>query len=685
MKKDKKQKKIVQMSILKKLIGISLLFVIIPSIIISTVSILQLAKTIEENTVDYMSNNANSKLKLMKKIIEGTTNEAYAISTDGKCKAILTDYNKNVTMASADRDAMNQYLKDFYDKSQGLYESIFFTDAKGVVVADAQSGKNVGIDIGTRSYFSQAKETGEAAISEVVVSQSSGKPIIVIAEPIMSQDGVFVGVLSMVFDYGNLTNSLIERDADEKYNYVIIDKEGLIIAHENPEYVNQFNFTTEDDSTKEFFTKMMNEPTSYGEYDLKGVAKIMAYTKYDEMNWYIGCALSMEEYYKPIYHLIFVITMIFAACVAGATVFVFLFSRSVAEPLKKLSGVAEAIADGDLTQNVPSIKSKDEIGKLAGAFGNMIDKLRSFISEVNEMSSNTAASSEEMTASSEEVNEASEQIAAAINELAKGAAEQAESTEKSNYKIIDVVKGLNEINRDMKESENLAASAKNTLEIGKNSVQYQTIKMNENKEVAGAVADAIGTLAERSNEIEGILAVIKGISEQTNLLSLNAAIEAARAGEQGRGFAVVAGEIGKLAEQSGLSVNKIDAIIKEVQTGVNNAVKQMEKAHEVVSAQEVALTDTVNAFHSIEEVVAAMNDNILKVIEVSKMLDIKAKEAGQAIGDIASIAEENASGTEEVAASTQEQSAVIKQIAEASKSLAGMAASLQKSIETFRI
>lgn len=87
MKKDKKQKKIVQMSILKKLIGISLLFVIIPSIIISTVSILQLAKTIEENTVDYMSNNANSKLKLMKKIIEGTTNEAYAISTDGKCKA----------------------------------------------------------------------------------------------------------------------------------------------------------------------------------------------------------------------------------------------------------------------------------------------------------------------------------------------------------------------------------------------------------------------------------------------------------------------------------------------------------------------------------------------------------------------------------------------------------------------
>jgi methyl-accepting chemotaxis protein len=673
------------MNIFKKLVIMSLLFVMIPSTIISVVSVAQLSKTTEDHTISYMSNNANNKLKLMKNIIDSVTDKAYVISSDGRVKMILSDYMQNRTLSDSDRDTMHQYLKAFYDKDSGLFDGMFFTDQNGVVVADAQEGETVGIDIGERSYFSQVREKGEGAISEVVVSQATGKPSIVIAQPVMTEENVFVGILAMVIDFSSLTDSIIQRDTNEKYNYVIIDNAGLIIAHENTDYVNQLNFSTEDKSTKAFFDKMMSDPTSYGIYNLKGVSKIMAYTKYEEMNWYIGCALSMEEYDKPINHLKLIVATIFGICVVITAIFVFLFSRSFANPIKRLSGVAEAIAAGDLTQAVPSVRTKDEIGKLAEAFGNMTHKLRDFISKVSEMSANTAASSEEMMASSDEVNQVSEQIAVAINELAKGAAEQAESTETSNYKIIDVVSGLNEIGHEMAQSEDLAVTAKNTVAVGKNSVQYQTVKMNENKEMTGIVANAIISLAERSKEIEEILTVIKGISEQTNLLSLNAAIEAARAGEQGRGFAVVAGEIGKLAEQSGLSVNKIDQIIKEVQNGVNNAVTEIEKAQEVVNEQETALTDTVNAFQRIEEVVAAINANIIKVIEVSKALDLKAKEAGEAISDIASISEENASGTEEVAASTQEQSAVIKQIAEASKSLSGMAADLQKSIEVFRI
>jgi methyl-accepting chemotaxis protein len=673
------------MNIFKKLVIMSLLFVMIPSTIISVVSVAQLSKTTEDHTISYMSNNANNKLKLMKNIIDSVTDKAYVISSDGRVKMILSDYMQNRTLSDSDRDTMHQYLKAFYDKDSGLFDGMFFTDQNGVVVADAQEGETVGIDIGERSYFSQVREKGEGAISEVVVSQATGKPSIVIAQPVMTEENVFVGILAMVIDFSSLTDSIIQRDTNEKYNYVIIDNAGLIIAHENTDYVNQLNFSTEDKSTKAFFDKMMSDPTSYGIYNLKGVSKIMAYTKYEEMNWYIGCALSMEEYDKPINHLKLIVATIFGICVVITAIFVFLFSRSFANPIKRLSGVAEAIAAGDLTQAVPSVRTKDEIGKLAEAFGNMTHKLRDFISKVSEMSANTAASSEEMMASSDEVNQVSEQIAVAINELAKGAAEQAESTETSNYKIIDVVSGLNEIGHEMAQSEDLAVTAKNTVAVGKNSVQYQTVKMNENKEMTGIVANAIISLAERSKEIEEILTVIKGISEQTNLLSLNAAIEAARAGEQGRGFAVVAGEIGKLAEQSGLSVNKIDQIIKEVQNGVNNAVTEIEKAQEVVNEQETALTDTVNAFQRIEEVVAAINANIIKVTEVSKALDLKAKEAGEAISDIASISEENASGTEEVAASTQEQSAVIKQIAEASKSLSGMAADLQKSIEVFRI
>ena len=248
----------------------------------------------------------------------------------------------------------------------------------------------------------------------------------------------------------------------------------------------------------------------------------------------------------------------------------------------------------------------------------MLDNLRSLISQVRDMSGNVAASSEEMMASSEEVSKTSEQIAAAISELAKGASEQAASSEEGNIKIIEVVNGLNNIADEMSKSEELSNEAKGSLEDGKRSVQYQSVKMSENKQVTSDVADAISSLSEKSVEIGDILLVIKSISEQTNLLALNAAIEAARAGEHGKGFAVVSDEIRKLAEQSNSSANKIGSIIEEVQLGVEQAVSEMKKAKVVVEDQENALLNTVSAFEKISEAVSIITDNINEVTKETK-------------------------------------------------------------------
>jgi methyl-accepting chemotaxis protein len=223
------------------------------------------------------------------------------------------------------------------------------------------------------------------------------------------------------------------------------------------------------------------------------------------------------------------------------------------------------------------------------------------------------------------------------------------------------------------------------VEIGQKSVEHQSIKMNENLKVSTNVSDAISALSEKSQEIGDILLVIKGISDQTNLLALNAAIEAARAGEQGRGFAVVADEIRKLAEQSNISVKKIDTIIKEVQLGVQLSVSEMGKAKYVVGEQETALLDTVKAFEDISKVVAEINRNVKNVAEVSNSLSLNSKLAGEAISDIASISQETAAGTEEVAASTEEQTSVIHQIAAAAEHLSTLSNELQKDINKFTV
>lgn len=299
------------------------------------------------------------------------------------------------------------------------------------------------------------------------------------------------------------------------------------------------------------------------------------------------------------------------------------------------------------------------------------------------MSENCSVAAEGMLASSSMVSKASNQIATAMNELAQGAAEQATATEKGNNILIDVISGLKTISEDMIEADNLSEQAAETVNKGETSVQYQAVKMNENKLVTTEVANAINVLAEQSKEIGVMLGVINDISAQTNLLSLNAAIEASRAGEQGKGFTVVASEIRRLAGQSSASAARIDTIVKEVQTGVENAVMKMGKAKTVVEDQEKALTVTIDSFRNIAHAVSDIGISVRKTADLSIDLNTKANNTGDAIGEIASYSEEAAASTEEVAASTEEQIALLTQIIESSENLSRISADLKNSIGKF--
>jgi len=377
--------------------------------------------------------------------------------------------------------------------------------------------------------------------------------------------------------------------------------------------------------------------------------------------------------------------LIVSVTLLGSIVIGYILTRNISRPIKALTAVAGRISEGDLTQQVPKIKSKDEIRELGHAFSSMVQNLRTLITSVNDASQELVTSSEELTASSEEVSKASEQIATTITELARGASEQAVSSEKSNAKILDTIEGLARIAEGMSGSEEIVQQAKEAVKIGEDSVRYQEQKVKENNEISLEVAVAISELSEKSQEIGKILEVIRSISEQTNLLALNAAIEAARAGEAGRGFSVVADEIRKLAEQTGYSVKQIDIIIREVQAGVNSAVLKMDKSKAAAFEQSESLANTVAAFENITNVVEDINRNIIMVSKMSQDLSRNASQVGDEITAIASVAQQNAASTQEVAASTEEQTSTIHQITEAAEGLSQMALQLQNGIRKFKI
>ncbi len=364
----------------------------------------------------------------------------------------------------------------------------------------------------------------------------------------------------------------------------------------------------------------------------------------------------------------------------------YFFSNQIAKPLQIAKNTLKHIAEGDLTItiNEKSI-SKDEVGQLMGSLRFMTENVRGLVKDINTMGHTVSSSSQEMMVSCEEVTKVSEQVAQAVSDLAKGASEQAQSTERGNDNVKEIVDKISQMTSDMNRSDSLVLLAKNAVSNGEKAVKYQEIKMDESKQVTMNITNAMDVLSQKSSEVGQIVEVIKGIADQTNLLSLNAAIEAARAGELGQGFAVVAEEIRKLAEQSALSVQKIGDIISEVQTGVKHAVSEITKVGTVVDDQSNALNDTVQAFDEISEVVVSISDNIQAQLKDSLLLSDNAQQVSDAINDMASISQETAAGTEEVAASSEEQASITQHISQSAKELTQLADELQNKINMFKV
>ncbi len=179
--------------------------------------------------------------------------------------------------------------------------------------------------------------------------------------------------------------------------------------------------------------------------------------------------------------------------------------------------------------------------------------------------------------------------------------------------------------------------------------------------------------------------MIESISEQINLLSLNAAIEAARAGELGRGFAVVAEEIRKLAEESNKFTGEIINLINELTVQTRNSVSIMQEVGQIVFSQIESVNTTNDEFRGIAEAIEIMRDITHKVSNSSDEMEQKKESIISIIENLSAISEENAAETQEASASVEEQTASMEEIANSSEELAKIAEDLDAQVRIFKL
>jgi len=302
---------------------------------------------------------------------------------------------------------------------------------------------------------------------------------------------------------------------------------------------------------------------------------------------------------------------------------IFSLQKSVAKPVRLLSDKLTVIADRDLTDTALSVRSRDEIGDMANAYNVMKANLKEILEKVSSVSRDIESSCREVTKNVEDTADGSEHISKTVEFMM-------EKIERQNEESRMVMSNIDEISGISRQihsnAESIQISARTSIDganQGTRILRDYTAQLEVVNSVMQGITRMVNDLQSSTQRMNDIVNTISEISDETNLLSLNASIEAARAGEAGRGFAVVAGQIQRLADNSKNSAAEIGDIISDVQSRTANMTEEMQQGLLQLEKGNTIAEATRKSFGQIEQSINEVNDQIQEiVVNVNQLFSI---------------------------------------------------------------
>lgn len=610
-------------------IKLVLIFFTVAAVSLCTVSYInnhKVSNLLEAELANAATSNAEHNAMTVNQWLDGIANEANALAASNDVISMDPErYMPVLHRAIAKhRDYSLIYAADYTGNSMGT------------------SGKSFNVQ--DRDYFQEALQ-GKTVISDPVMGKSTGKMVVVVAAPIYQDDQKTpAGILGISVTLEYLQKIIAGMKLGESGYGLIQHPDATTIAHPNQEFLgNKKVAETACEELKNILEQMAVGEKGYGYYTFEGIPKFMAFAPVESTGWSVAQTANVDEIMAPLFSIQSTSITTSLAAIIFILLITFVIATYIVKPLKTLSSAVDSVARGDLTGSFKISARKDEIGFLASSFEQMVANLKSIVGDIKNSSGRLASHSQELASASEEVSATIEEVASSTGVVAATSSQGAEHAEKAAQK-----------SKQMQE----------VAESGGQAVEHAVQKINSIATSSQNIALAVNRLGDQSNQIGEIISTITNIADQTNLLALNAAIEAARAGEHGRGFAVVAEEVRKLAEQSAAAAGKITDLIKEIQSGVGEAVNALEHGiKEVNEGVEIAN----NAGESLQHIITAVTNNT------------------SLIQEIATGAMQSNESTQELSASGEQISSTVQQVTEAAQDLARIADDLQKSVTKFKV
>lgn len=362
-----------------------------------------------------------------------------------------------------------------------------------------------------------------------------------------------------------------------------------------------------------------------------------------------------------------------------------LFVRSVTKPLTELRNVMTEVREGNLKKKALINTTIPELQSLKVSFNMMIEQMSNVINEINETTTELETTGEKLSLSSEDALSYSRQLITAINVVKHGAEQTASSSDSSvngfqsmKQKIQILISGMDMV---FQSSEDMNRSAKR----GEKNNTYLINTINSFERDFEHMTSTIQEVKEHSSSITNLVGLIKGVADQTKLLSLNATIEAARAGEAGKGFAVVANEVRKLAEQSSSATVDISKSISEMEDVTIRATNEFDEMLLKIRRYLETANDSKSSFDELMIEIDTVSKKLQGMQGELQKLKLVLPDLEEQTLSFASISQETLASTEEMLSTSNDQIQQMESTHEIGLQLKGLSNSLSGISKQFNV